>query len=148
MEAASDSMRQFLAYHRRMLLLMGGVCLAISAALALAMRGHLDWAGGFAAGAAAQLLKFGWLDVAVVKKIAATREKAATTQLQSSFFSLLVFGAALFLVYKFDLYVWTFVAGVFLPRVILIADTYIRPNPFGAESPASDGDVREEVTDA
>lgn len=137
-----DGMTQFLRYHRRMFHLMTGVCLAVPAALFALTRPDFSWAGGFAAGAAAQLLKFGFLDVAVVKKIAAEKKDPAATQLKAMFFSLVLFGLAVAAVYALGFNVWTMAAGIFLPRLILLADAYLRPNPFG--NPAEDAAVVEE----
>lgn len=141
-----DGMRQFTAYHRHMLILMAGTCLAVFAALLAFMRGSYDWSCGFALGATAQLVKFGFIDIATIKKIAIQQERAASIQLKSSFLSLLLFGLALTGVFTFGLNVWAFAAGIFLPRLILIADTYIRPNPF----PTIGGEAgsREETLDA
>ncbi|MCD8352337.1 MAG: hypothetical protein LUC93_17170 [Planctomycetaceae bacterium] len=129
--ATPDSMQDFLRYHRRMFSLMIGVCLAVFVVLLAVMRHDMAWAGGFAAGAAAQLGKFGFLDVAVIKKIAAEKKDPAVTQLKAMFVSLALFGLAVVIVYTFGLNVWTMAAGIFLPRLILLADAYIRPNPFG-----------------
>lgn len=125
-----ESMREFITYHRRMFTLMAVICAAVLAVLLLAMPGELAWAGGFAAGAAAQLFKFGVLDIAAIKKIATEQKDAATAQVKSMYLSLLVFALAVAAVYKLGLNVWAMAAGIFLPRLILVADTYIRPNPF------------------
>lgn len=129
---ASDGLRVFLAYHRRMFAIMAGVCLAVTVGLAVFLPGDLAWAGGFAAGAAAQLVKFGFMDVAVVRKVAAGDPGAPTAQVKSLFLSLVLFGLAVVVVFKFALNVWAMAAGIFLPRLILLADAYIRPDPFRA----------------
>lgn len=136
----SNGMREFLAYHKRMLGLMAGVCLAVLVVLLAALRPDYSLGGGFALGAAAQLFKFAVLDVGVVRRIVADGQRAATTQLKASFLSLVVLGAGLAAVFRFDFNLWAFAAGIFLPRLILIADSYLRPNPFpetgnGEEAP-------------
>lgn len=124
-------MEQFLQYHRRIFLVMAAVCLAVLAALWLGLRGDASWALGFACGAAAQLLKFGFIDVSVVRRLAAGGKGAETAQLKASLFSLLILGIAVAAVYKLGGNVWGMAAGIFLPRVILVADSWLRPNPFG-----------------
>lgn len=131
---APDSMREFLRYHRQMFTVMLAVCLAVAAALFVAMRPDYSRALGFAAGAAAQLLKFAILDVAVIRKIAVEKKDAAATQLKVMVLSLILFGAAVMLVHTMHGNIWAMAAGIFLPRIILLADTYIRPNPFGEAS--------------
>lgn len=128
---ASDGMREFLRYHGRILVFMSAVCLAAAVALLVAVPGDAAWAGGFVAGAAAQLFKFGVLDVAAIRKIAVRPESAAATQVKSMYVSMLVFGLAAAAVFMLKLNVWTMAAGIFAPRLILLADSYIRPNPFG-----------------
>ncbi|MCC8165115.1 MAG: hypothetical protein LIQ31_02935, partial [Planctomycetes bacterium] len=65
----SSGMRHFLLYHRRMVVVMTVVSAAVYLVLRLAFEdGSLST--GFLIGAVAQLLKFGFLDVAVVRKIA------------------------------------------------------------------------------
>ncbi|MCD8138226.1 MAG: hypothetical protein LUE17_00330 [Planctomycetaceae bacterium] len=135
--ATPDSMQDFIRYHRRMFGLMIGACLAVFAVLLAVMRQDTAWAGGFAVGAAAQLVKFGFLDIAVIKKIAAEKKDPAVTQLKAMLVSLALFGAAVVFVYTFALNVWTMAAGIFLPRLILLADAYIRPNPFGTGTEAA-----------
>lgn len=137
-----DGMTAFLRYHKRMFTLMTGICLAVAAALLAIMRGAPEWPGGFALGAAAQLLKFGLLDVAVVRKIAAEKRDPAATQLKTMFLSLVLFGLAVFAVLTLGYNVWAMAAGIFLPRLLLLADAYIRPNPFG--DAANDADAPEE----
>lgn len=139
-----DGMRQFITYHRNMLIIMIGVCFVIAAVLALAMGSDYSWSAGFAAGAAAQLFKFGFLDIAAIRKIAESKESAPTTQLKSSFLSLVVFGLGLAAVFTLNLNVWAFAAGIFIPRIILIADTYVRPDPFAAGAPKAE----QETSDA
>lgn len=135
---APDGMLQFVNYHRRMFGLMCGVCLAVAVILLAAMRPDWAYAGGFAAGAAAQLFKFGFLDIAAIRKIAVEKNAAATTQLKSMFLSLAVFGLAVIIVYTLRLNVWAMAAGIFLPRLILVADSYLRPDPFGTEEAESE----------
>ncbi len=131
-------MREFLQYHRRMFVLMICVCLAATIGLGVSLRPDWSWAGGFAAGSAAQLFKFGFLDIAAVRKIAAEREAAASTQLKSMFLSLIVFGLAVVTVFKSQFNVWAMAAGIFLPRVILLIDAYVRPNPFSRTAATDD----------
>ncbi len=140
----SSGMRQFLLYHRRMVVVMTAVSAAVWLVVRLTFRdGGLST--GFLIGAAAQLLKFGFLDVAVVRKIAIEKKNAAATQLKTGAVTLLLFAAAALFVIKNSLSVWAMAAGIFLPRLILIADTYIRPNPFGNGSDEPD---RDESADA
>lgn len=131
----SDSMNRFLAYHRRILGVMTGLSLAAAAFILAVTRPAFDWTGGFLAGSAAQLLKFAIIDVNIVKKIALLREKAATIQLKGSLLSLALFGLAVAVVFIFKLNVWAMAAGIFLPRIVLLADSYLRPNPFGPATP-------------
>ncbi len=123
-------MHEFLQYHRRMVFFMNAICVAATVAFAVIMRPDMRWAGGFAAGAAAQMFKFAVLDVAAIRKIAVEREAAASTQLKSMSLSLVIFGLAVAAVFAFGLNVWAMAAGIFLPRIILLADAWIRPNPF------------------
>lgn len=125
-----DSLKEFLAYHRRMFAVMAAACLAVLAALAIARPGDPALAGGFAAGAAARLLKFRFLDIAVVRKIALEKKDAASTQLRTmaAWMGLFILAAAV--VFLCRLNVWTMVAGIFLPPAILVADTCLRPNLF------------------
>lgn len=127
-----DGMKDFLLYHRRIFMLMLLACGAAAAGLAVGMRGDGSWALGFGFGAAAQLAKFGFFDVAAVKKIAAERKDAAAAQLKSTLFSFVIFGLCVAAVYSLGGNVWAMAAGIFLPRVILVADAWLRPNPFGA----------------
>lgn len=126
-------MERFLVYHRRMFLISLAISVAAAVALALVLPG--DWArlGGFVVGAAAQLFKFGFFDVATIQKMAAQPDRAPGIQLRSTVLSLILFGAAVAVVFwcRFD--VWTMAMGIFLPRLILLVDTYIRPNPFGGD---------------
>lgn len=126
-----EGMREFLIYHRRMLIGMIVACLAATVGLCLATPGDFRLAGGFAAGAAAQLFKFGFLDVRIIRKIATERERTAATQMKAMFLSLVVFGLSLLATLRLGWNVWATAAGIFLPRLILIADTWFRPNPFG-----------------
>lgn len=128
---AIDGLAAFTSYHRQMFIVMAIICAIVSAALFIGVPSpDHAWAGGFAAGAAAQLLKFGILDIAAIRKIAAEREAAAMTQVKSMFMSLVIFGLAVVAVYALRLNVWSMAAGIFLPRIILVVDTWIRPNPF------------------
>lgn len=135
----SDSMRPFLAYHRKMF----GLCLAAAAAgvvlLAVFRADDMGWAGGFAIGSLAQLVKFGFIDVNVIKKIAVEKKDPAATQLKTLFVSLFIFGLAVLAVHTLKMNVWAMAAGIFLPRLILVADTYIRPNPFHDVDGEADG---------
>lgn len=142
-----DGMRQFLRYHKRMFGIMVAVCVAVFAGLLIGMGGDASWALGFGFGAAAQLAKFGVIDVAVVKKVAAEKKDAAATQLKAMFFSLFIFGIAVIAVYKLGGNVWAMAAGIFLPRVILIADAWLRPNPFATENGEQDAEQALEKTE-
>lgn len=129
-----DGMRRFLDYHRRMFAVMTLVCAAALAGLAAAgFRGDWSWALGFGAGAAAQLAKFRFIDVAAVQRLAAGNE-AAATQLKATLCSLFLFGLAVAAAYALGGNVWALAAGIFLPRVILVADAWLRPNPFGSDN--------------
>lgn len=132
-------MREFAGYHRKMLCLMAGACLVVAAALLVVMWENREWAGGFAVGAAAQLFKFGVLDIGVIRKIAVGGNGAATAQVKSMYAFLLILGAAAFLVYTLKLNPWAMLAGIVLPRLVLIADTYLRPNLFAPADAAVDG---------
>ncbi len=109
------------------------------------MRNDFSWSGGFCLGAAAQLLKFRFLDIAVIQRIAVEKRDPAGVQLKAAFVTLLLFGGAAAAVLKLGFNVWAMALGVFLPRLILIADTYLRPNPFADEeverqdSPVTEG---------
>lgn len=140
---ATDGLEAFTSYHKQMFAVMAIVCIAVCAALFLAIPSDHAWAGGFAAGAAAQLFKFGFLDIAAIKKIAVERDAAATTQVKSMFLSLIVFGLAVVVVYKLRFNVWAMAAGIFLPRIILLLDAWLRPNPFGKIG-AADAGARED----
>lgn len=139
MDAADrlNSMNQFLAYHKRMLRVMVGISLAVAALILAVGRSNFAWTGGFVVGSAAQLLKFAFIDVAIVRKIALLREKAAAIQLKGSILSLAIFGAAVAVIYTCGFNVWAMAVGIFLPRIVLIADSYLRPNPFGSPREAS-----------
>lgn len=143
-----EGMQAFIAYHRRMLVLMAGVCLIAAVILAIGAHEDLSWAGGFTAGAGAQLLKFGLLDLAVIKRIAAIRDGAALTQLKSMFMSLVLFGCAVAVVYYLRLSVWAMAAGIFLPRLVLLADAYLRPDPFGGGEGSGSGLAAKDANDA
>lgn len=137
---AFDSMKAFLAYHRNMF----GLCLVVAVVatvlLAIVRQDDLAWAGGFAIGSLAQLFKFGFIDVNVIKKIAVEQKNAPGIQLKAMFMSLAVFAVAVLVVHSLTMNVWAMAAGIFVPRLILIADTYIRPDPFKhAEGPENDG---------
>ena len=134
---APESMREFLGYHRRMVVLMSAICVVVVLLLALAMPGDLSWAGGFAVGAAARLAKFGILDIAAIKKMAAERKDAALVQVKTMYLFLVILAAAGLLVYRLGLNVWAMAAGIFLPNVVLLAETWLRPNLFGQ---AKEGD--------
>ncbi len=127
---AADSLQEFLAYHRRMVVIMAGVCLAVLAALLAVGGGNMALPGGFAAGAAARLIKFRFLDLAVVRQIAVEKKDAAAAQLKSMALWMTLFILAALAVFTFNLNVWAMVAGIFLPPLILVADTYARPNLF------------------
>ena len=138
-------MEQFLLYHKRMFI----VILIVSGMAALfffvLMPGELSYGMGFLIGAAAQVTKFGFLDVSTIRNIAANPKNAAKTQLMAMFFTLIIFSAAIVLALRFKLNVWAMAAGIFLPRIILLADTFLRPDPFSNKgnsgtSPGGDSD--------
>lgn len=135
-----DGLNAFLAYHRKMFGLFIAVAAGVTAGLAILKPDDLAWAGGFAVGSLAQLFKFGFIDVNVVKKIAVEKKDAAGTQLKTMFVTLAVFAVAVLAVHKLGLNVWAMAAGIFLPRILLIADTYIRPNPFDHEEKHEEDD--------
>lgn len=138
-----QGLSEFLRYHRRMLVLMVVVSLVVAGALAFFLPGDLGWAGGFALGAAAQLLKFGFIDVGVVRRVAAGDPGAPAAQVKSLFLSLALFGLAAAAVVKLRWSVWALAAGIFLPRLILLADAYLRPNPFGRSDRTQAAGARE-----
>ena len=132
--AGSGHLNAFFSYHRRMTALMLAVCLAVEALLVFLAWHNPAWAAGFALGSAAQLFKFFFLDAALIRKIAAGNAKPASLQLKSTLLSLAVFGLMAAAGVKLGADIWAMAAGVFLPRLILLADAWIRPNPFaGAE---------------
>lgn len=120
---------------------MAGICLGVTVLLFVALPGSYAWCGGFAAGAAAQLVKFGVLDIAIVRRIAAGNQGAAGVQVRNTFLFLVLLGLAAVVVWKMGWNVWAMVAGIFAPRLILLADVYVRPNPFG--TPTSDRELPE-----
>lgn len=136
---APNSLNDFVVYHRRMFAVMTGACLAVLVIMMAARRGDWALAGGFAAGAAARLVKFRFLDIAVVRKIAIEKKDAAATQLKSMAVWLVLFGSAAAVTLSLNLNVWAMVAGIFLPPVLLVADTYLRPNLF-SRTPSGGGD--------
>ncbi len=123
-------MEQFLSYHRKMFVLTAILCGAVAVGIGVLLPG--DWLRllGFLVGAAAQLIKFGFLDVSTVKRMAAAPDQAAKLQLRATFLSLLIFCLALAVAFKFSLDIWMVAAGIFLPRIILIIDSFVRPDPF------------------
>ncbi len=123
-------MRRFLAYHRRMCAVLVLACGAVLAALLFAGRGGGPWASGFGFGAAAQLLKFGFIDVAAVRKMAAGGRGAALFSIKALALSLALLGLAALAALRLGGNVWALAAGIFLPRMILVADTWFRPDPF------------------
>ncbi|MDR1612142.1 MAG: hypothetical protein LBT97_05090 [Planctomycetota bacterium] len=125
-----DGLREFLAYHRRMLILLTAVSASVSLGLLLLAHGDYALFGGFVAGASAQLLKFGILDVGVVKSMADHQGDAPMRQVKSRYGTLALFAVAIIVTIKFGFNVWAFAAGVVLPRVIFLADTFLRPNLF------------------
>lgn len=139
-----DNLKEFVAYHRRMFTIMTGVCLAVLTVMMAVKRGDWALAGGFAAGAAARLVKFRFLDIAVVRKIALEKKNAAATQLKSMAAWLLLFGLATAAVLTLNLNIWAMVAGIFLPPVLLVADTYLRPNLFSQTPPGGGGEANTE----
>ncbi len=120
-----------------MLVLLTAVCAAAAVCLLVFVPG--DWArfGGFVIGAAAQLLKFATLDVWLVKRMATDPDNAAMQQLKSRYGTLALLAIAVVVSLKFRFNVWALAAGIFLPRVILLADTYLRPNIFAKPSSAA-----------
>lgn len=143
-EQPSTGLQAFLAYHRRMLFLLTGVCIVVAACLLAFIPSDRTWAAGFAVGAAAQMLKFGFLDVGVVRSIALNPESAPMQQLKSRYGTMVILAIAIIAALKFGLNVWALAAGVLLPRVMYLADAYLRPNVFAKSkaqpSPCVDGD--------
>lgn len=132
-----------MAYHRRMLLLLMVVCAAAAVCLLVFVPGDYARLGGFVTGAAAQLLKFATLDVWLVKRMATDPDNAAMQQIKSRYGTLALLAIAVVVSLKFRFNVWALAAGIFLPRVILLADTYLRPNIF-AKPPSAAPEGREE----
>lgn len=143
MNASQESWQKFLRYHRRMLYLMLGVCAAAAAAFLIASGGDRSWTGGFVLGATAQVLKFGVLDLAVIRGVAAGNDRVARTQVMNMFFSLALFGLAALVTLRLDFSVWALAAGIFLPRLVLLADAKLRPNPFNTVDAERNGDSPE-----
>lgn len=141
---APDSLKEITVYHRRMAAVMCGVCLVVAAALVLVQPNDMSLAGGFVLGAAARLVKFGFIDIAVIRKIAAERRDAAATQLKAMVVWMAIFAAAAFGTIKLGFNIWALVAGLFLPQLVLMADTWLRPNLFARAGDSSDPDIVEE----
>jgi hypothetical protein len=123
-------MEDFLSYHKKMLRISIAVCVIAAVAIVIALPGDFPRLFGFIAGAAAQLAKFGLLDAGTVQRISADPEHAAKIQLRATLSSLLLFGLAIAVVFVCKLDVWALALGIFLPRLLLIADTFFRPDPF------------------
>ncbi|MDR3211488.1 MAG: hypothetical protein LBU79_06195 [Planctomycetota bacterium] len=130
-------MEHFLRYHRQMFILTLVISLLALGGLAILLPGDYPRLAGFASGSVAQLLKFGLLDRATIQNIAKQPQNAARVQLRATFFGLVVFGLALVLVFSLHLDVWCLAGGIFLPRLVLLADSILRPNPFGEMSESS-----------
>ncbi|MCL2000961.1 MAG: hypothetical protein FWG74_05965 [Planctomycetes bacterium] len=135
---APEGLRTFTKYHHRMLAIMTGACLGVTVILFALLRNDFAWCGGFAVGAAAQLFKFGVLDIAAIRRIAASSQGAAGIQMLTTLLSLAVFGLAGLCIWKADWNIWAMAAGIFVPRLILLADAYLRPELFAR--PAGDTD--------
>ncbi|MCC8181098.1 MAG: hypothetical protein LIP23_09355 [Planctomycetes bacterium] len=142
--STSEGLREFLRYHRQMVIIMVCVCAAVLAGFLICMPAQPAWAGGFVLGAAAQLLKFALIDVATIKKVAANQADAPTAQLKALLFSLFLFGLAVVGVLYWQWSVWAMAVGIFLPRLILLADASIRPNPFASPGDGSTGETAAE----
>ncbi|MDR1534580.1 MAG: hypothetical protein LBU64_05710 [Planctomycetota bacterium] len=125
-------MREFIDYHRQLSFWMIGTSLAAGLVLLLAARPDYSLAGGFALGAGAQIFKFGILDLRLVLALAAGAGRPAGTQLRLWFFSLAVFALAAGAALKTGANLWALAAGVFLPRLLLLADAWLRPDVFGS----------------
>lgn len=132
----SEGLQSFLAYHRRMLAVMFGACLVVTVLLIAFAPGEWAWIGGFATGAAAQLLKFGIVDISVVKQVALHPDSEPWQRVKARYGTLALLVLAVILTLKFKLNPWALAAGIFLPRVLLLADTYLRPNVFATPSSA------------
>lgn len=128
-----------------MLIFMAVACMIVAIALLVISPGNPEWVGGFAAGALAQLFKSGVIDLGVIKKIAAEQKNAATAQVKGMYLFLLVLGCMAYIVFKLRLNPWAMLFGIVLPRAILVADAYIRPNPFGRSEPEGRGVEDESV---
>ena len=139
-------MDQFLLYHKRMFAIALAVSLGAAVALYLSLPGEPAYVHGFIVGAAAQLAKFGVLDVSTIRRIAADPGNAAKAQLRATALSLLVFALAVAVVFKFGLNVWAMAGGIFLPRILLLADTFIRPDPFANQAEEKD-EPRDEINE-
>ncbi len=123
-------MEEFLAYHKKMFRISIIVCAVAAVAVLFLLPGDFPRFWGFIVGAAAQLAKFGFLDVGTVQRITADPDHAAKIQLRATLLSLVLFGIAIAIVFICKLNVWMLALGIFLPRLLLIADTFFRPNPF------------------
>ncbi len=131
-----ETVEQFLHYHKQIFSVMFLLCFVALAGMAAGAAGDASYAPyalGFGLGAAAQLLKFRCVDSAVIRKIAVEKKDAAAVQLKAMGGSLLLFGIAVAAAHRWGGDIWAMAAGIFLPRLVLVADAWIRPNPFRTE---------------
>ncbi|MDR2392204.1 MAG: hypothetical protein LBE84_11075 [Planctomycetota bacterium] len=139
---APESMREFLRYHQHMAVLMAVVALVVAAALAILFRPGHAWTVGFALGAGTQIFKFAVLDIRPILAVASGAAGPGRSQLRIMFLSLVLFGSMAAAGLWIGANIWAMAAGVFLPRLILLADTWFRPDPFArGRAPVKDDGV-------
>ena len=131
-----DSMEPFLRYQRQMILASLAVGVAATAGILL-----LDPAGpwyahpyanGYLVGLTAALIALAAIDVPAILAIARGGANPARMYYVKMFKSLLVFGIALaaMLTRKEYFNAWSGLLGMVTPRLVLVADSILRPNLF------------------
>ena len=116
------------------------VLVAAAATVGIAILGPANpkWVYGFALGAAGQLLKFRVIDVPTVIRIGTAPENAVKTQLLSTFMGFAILGSVFLIaiLWRGSMFQpWMTLGGVLLPRLVLVADGYFRPNLFAEPGP-------------
>lgn len=147
-------MEDFIKYQRTIFYAMIIVCAAACAALFVMLPHDPQWGLGLALGSIAQLVKFKIVDVATVVKFSANigmeQKHAAKWQFIGMIKTMVVLSIAFIVAYMYKPFinVWTLIAGILIPRLILVADGIIRPNPFGAKSVPSSAKPGEQTNEA
>ena len=126
-------MEEFLLYHRRMFIIVLVVSGIAALSLFILLPGELSYGFGFLVGSAAQLIKFGFLDVSTIRTIAANPKDAPKAQLRAMVFTMIIFAVGIVIALRFRMNIWAMAAGVFLPRIVLLVDTFLRPDPFSGK---------------